>query len=39
MLLVVIVRRPRPSAALHIVFAAQAAIVLVLLALDPDRDF
>lgn len=39
MLLVAIVRRPRPTPALHIAFAAQAAIVLVLLALNPDRDF
>ncbi len=39
MLLVVIVRRPRATPALHVVFAAQAAIVLVLLALDTDHDF
>ena len=39
MLLVVVVRRPRTTPALHIVFAAQAAIVLVLYALDTDHDF
>ena len=39
MLLVVVVRRPRATPALHIVFAAQAAIVLVLYALDTDHDF
>jgi signal transduction histidine kinase len=39
LLLVVIVRRPRATPALHIVFAAQVAIVLVLLGLDPQRDF
>lgn len=39
MLLIVIVRRPRVTPALHLVFAAQVAIVLVLLALDPDHDF
>ena len=39
MLLVVIVRRPRVTPALHIVFAAQAAIVLVLFARDTDHDF
>ncbi len=39
MLLVVIVRRPRAIPALHVVLAAQVAIVLVLLALDPDHDF
>ncbi len=39
MLLVVIVRRPRVTPALHVAFAAQAAIVLVLLALDTDHDF
>ena len=39
MLLAVTVRRPRDTPALHVVFLAQAAIVLVLYALDTDHDF
>lgn len=39
MLLVVIMRRPRATPVLHVVFLAQAAIVLVLFALDTDHDF
>ncbi len=38
-LLVVVVRRPAPEPLLHVALAVQAAIVLVLLAIDPERDF
>ena len=39
LLVVVLVRRPRVSPALHVVLAAQVGITLVLLSLDPDHDF
>ena len=37
--LVVLLRPPRSAGLLHLAFAFQAAIVLVLLALNPQRDF
>jgi len=37
--LVVLVRPPRAAGLLHLIFALQAALVLVLLALNPDFDF
>jgi signal transduction histidine kinase len=38
-LLVVLLRRPLPAVLLHVAMIVQAALVLVLLAIDPDRDF
>lgn len=38
-LLVLVLRQPAPEPLLHVAFAVQAAIVLVLLAIDPQRDF
>lgn len=38
-LLVVVLRRPAAEPLVHVAFVVQAAIVLVLLAVDPQRDF
>jgi len=38
-LLLVVLRRPLPGPLTHVAMAVQVAIVLVLLAIDPDRDF
>jgi signal transduction histidine kinase len=38
-MVLVLFRRPAPAPLLHVAFALQAAIVLLLLAIDPDRDF
>ena len=38
-LLVVVLRRPASDPLVHVAFALQAAIVLVLLVVDPQRDF
>ncbi len=38
-LLVVALRSPLPAPLLHVAMIVQAAVVLVLLAIDPDRDF
>jgi signal transduction histidine kinase len=38
-LLFVVLRRPLPGPLTHVAMAVQAAIVLVLLAIDPERDF